>query len=118
MPSISKLIADLRRSDELRRMWVRRATCEAERAEEHAADLETLQAAAVAVVRDNAGFEDVCALEEVLTAQGVTGLNPADDPDDQAEDCHTCNGSGEGQADGTTCRDCRGAGVVKGGEAC
>ena len=32
---------------------------------------------------------------------------------DEPESCERCNGSGEGPADGTTCRDCGGSGAVR-----
>ena len=33
--------------------------------------------------------------------------------DDDPDICPTCNGSGEGQYDGTHCRSCRGSGVLR-----
>lgn len=33
---------------------------------------------------------------------------------DDLEICSACNGSGEGQFDGSTCPDCRGSGVERG----
>ncbi len=47
-----------------------------------------------------------------------SGLDAVDLPDDDASEaeeqlCTTCNGSGEGQFDGTRCPVCKGWGVVK-----
>lgn len=36
----------------------------------------------------------------------------ADDPADHWTICGSCNGSGEGRADGTRCRTCKGRGEV------
>ena len=38
-----------------------------------------------------------------------------EDEDDSDQICPHCNGSGEGQYDGTTCRFCKGKGVFRGG---
>ena len=46
-----------------------------------------------------------------------SGLDAVDLPDDESDEddniCPSCNGSGEGMYDGTTCRSCKGRGVSR-----
>lgn len=57
----------------------------------------------VALCGDASSLEDAaCQLESEIEAQGAIDNPPL---------CASCNGSGEGQYDGTTCRACKGRGT-------
>jgi len=46
---------------------------------------------------------------EIVTAT-YGEMDAADEDDDCPEECHTCHGTGEGQADGLSCYACHGRG--------
>ena len=52
--------------------------------------------------------KDAAALLDLL--RDLEADSDEDDEPDDAGICSTCNGSGEGMYDGSTCRDCRGSG--------
>lgn len=44
---------------------------------------------------------------EIVDDEGTTGWEDEDDT------CRTCNGTGEGRYDGSSCNDCRGSGTYR-----